>query len=140
MELHPPYHLHATDVTDTQIKLAWRPASDSVDVQYVVFRDGLEISRRSETTFTDSSLTPDTVYRYFIASTDASGEFSVPSDVASVRTNGGGHAVPEWDSNSTSYEVGDAVLYRGNIYHCLQRHTSNVSWAPTAAVTLWKRA
>ncbi|WP_078904012.1 carbohydrate-binding protein [Streptomyces xanthophaeus] len=74
-------------------------------------------------------------YKYFVASTDASGEFSVPSG----STTGGGHAVPEWGS-STSYEIGDAVLYRGNVYRCLQRHTSNVSWTPTAAVTLWKRS
>ncbi|MEV0991680.1 fibronectin type III domain-containing protein [Streptomyces sp. NPDC049949] len=72
--------MHATDVTDTQIKLAWTAPSDAVDVHYVVFRDALEVSRSSEMTFTDSGLTPDTLYKYFIASTDASGEFSVPSD------------------------------------------------------------
>lgn len=140
MAPNPPSNLRATDATATQIRLVWRAADDADGVLYVVFRDAQEITRRSDTTFTDSGLTPETLHHYFVASASTSGELSVPSNIVSVRTTGGGQGTPEWDSNSTSYEIGDAVLYRGHVYHCLQRHISNVSWTPSAAVTLWKRS
>ncbi len=46
--------------------------------------------------------------------------------------------VPAWSANSVSYSVGDKVTFNGDLYRCLLAHTSNVSWTPQAANTLWQ--
>ncbi|ORZ08700.1 hypothetical protein BCR42DRAFT_424737, partial [Absidia repens] len=43
----------------------------------------------------------------------------------------------EWDSVGT-YSAGDRVEYHGRTYLCLQGHTSNPTWEPTAAHSLWR--
>lgn len=57
---------------------------------------------------------------------------SVPDDIA--------YSVPDlyaaWKTD-TAYSVGDRVLYGGNVYKCLQAHTSQETWTPTDAVSLW---
>jgi hypothetical protein len=47
---------------------------------------------------------------------------------------------PNW-SYPVAYKVGDVVIYTPNgfTYKCLQAHTSNISWTPPAAVSLWQR-
>lgn len=35
------------------------------------------------------------------------------------------------------YAVGDRVLYGGELYRCLQAHSSQVDWTPVAAPSLW---
>ena len=43
-----------------------------------------------------------------------------------------------WQADKT-YAVDDKVKYEGNLYKCLQAHTSQVSWTPTAAASLWAK-
>ena len=38
------------------------------------------------------------------------------------------------------YKTGDLVTYNGKTYRCLQWHTANAGWTPTAAVSLWTLA
>ena len=38
-----------------------------------------------------------------------------------------------------AYAVGDICLYGGALYKCLQEHTSQETWAPTDAVSLWTK-
>jgi len=45
---------------------------------------------------------------------------------------------PSW-AVSTIYNAGDRVKYEGLLYKCLQSHTSQADWTPTAAVSLWTR-
>ena len=35
------------------------------------------------------------------------------------------------------YAVGDRVQYEGNLYKCIQAHTSQSDWTPDTAVSLW---
>ncbi|KAI9260199.1 hypothetical protein BY458DRAFT_516868 [Sporodiniella umbellata] len=42
-----------------------------------------------------------------------------------------------WDPVGT-YAAGDRVKYHGHVYMCLQGHTSNPTWAPTVAHSLWQ--
>lgn len=42
-------------------------------------------------------------------------------------------------SNSETYELGDKVRYEGNLYRCLNPHTSQETWTPTDAPSLWAR-
>lgn len=44
-----------------------------------------------------------------------------------------------WSSDSVSYAVGDRCLYGGVLYKCLQGHTSQGTWTPKDAVSLWAK-
>lgn len=46
---------------------------------------------------------------------------------------------PAWSGEGTSYKVGDRVLYGGVLYKCLQAHTSQSTWTPTDAPSLWTK-
>ncbi|HEY2673637.1 MAG TPA: carbohydrate-binding protein, partial [Rugosimonospora sp.] len=46
-------------------------------------------------------------------------------------------AYPAWVVNH-AYKVGDRVSYSGHNYQCLQAHTSQADWTPTAAPALWQ--
>lgn len=45
---------------------------------------------------------------------------------------------PEWRTD-TAYAVGVRVLYGDTLYKCLQAHTSQSTWTPTDAPSLWAR-
>lgn len=45
---------------------------------------------------------------------------------------------PHW-SDSADYAVGDRVSYSGTLYKCLTAHTSQPSWIPSDAPSLWVR-
>ena len=44
----------------------------------------------------------------------------------------------EWET-ATAYATGDRVTYQGNLYKCLQAHTSQDGWNPTDAPSLWSK-
>lgn len=60
---------------------------------------------------------------------------SVPHDVAL--------AIPEifpvWSANSVKYKAGDKVSYKGVLYKVLQDHTSQESWKPDVAPSLFAK-
>ena len=43
----------------------------------------------------------------------------------------------EWDGDGHAYATGERVLFEGVLYVCLQAHTSQADWSPTAAPSLW---
>ena len=45
-----------------------------------------------------------------------------------------------WSGASVAYKVGDLVTYSGVVYRCLQAHTSQAGWNPSAVPALWTRA
>lgn len=45
---------------------------------------------------------------------------------------------PVW-ADDVSYVAGDRVRYDGVLYKCLQAHTSQSDWTPTAAPSLWTK-
>lgn len=45
---------------------------------------------------------------------------------------------PVW-ADDVSYVAGDRVRYDGVLYKCLQDHTAQVDWTPTAAPSLWAK-
>lgn len=45
---------------------------------------------------------------------------------------------PAWVSGK-SYAADDRVKYDGTLYKCLQAHTSQPDWTPTAAPSLWAK-
>ena len=46
---------------------------------------------------------------------------------------------PEWSAASVSYKVDDVVQHAGHLYRCEQAHTSQESWTPDAAASLWSQ-
>ena len=46
---------------------------------------------------------------------------------------------PAWSGNGISYAAGDRVVYGGVLYKCLQAHTSQSTWTPTDAPSLWAK-
>ena len=45
---------------------------------------------------------------------------------------------PRWTTN-VAYKVDDIVKYEEVLYKCLQAHTSQPSWNPVAAASLWAK-
>lgn len=45
---------------------------------------------------------------------------------------------PEWETD-TDYAAGFKVQYGGTLYKCLQDHTAQANWTPTAAPSLWAK-
>ena len=45
---------------------------------------------------------------------------------------------PEWHT-AGEYEPGQKVVYEGVLYECLQSHTSQDTWTPTDAPSLWAK-
>ena len=44
---------------------------------------------------------------------------------------------PRWHDDSRNYPIGKRVCYNGKLYKCIQAHTSQSSWNPADAVSLW---
>lgn len=44
-----------------------------------------------------------------------------------------------WTGDAEQYAVDERVRYDGILYKCLQAHTSQPSWTPTDAPSLWAR-
>lgn len=138
----PPKNLHSMVQTATGMSLMWGAStSHSPITHYVIYRDGHEIKRvsASQTTFEDTGLTPITQYRYFVAALDQRAQWSVPSNVLTVKTDTdeGGSQYPAWSLN-TSYKNNDLVSHEKKNWKCLQAHISYVpDWAPGNTDTLW---
>lgn len=45
----------------------------------------------------------------------------------------------EWSAESVEYVSGDIRQYNGLLYRCVQAHTSQATWTPEAAASLWTR-
>lgn len=46
---------------------------------------------------------------------------------------------PAWRGESADYKAGDRVLYGGTLYRCITAHTSQATWTPTDAPSLWTK-
>lgn len=46
---------------------------------------------------------------------------------------------PAWTGDAHAYAEGERVSYEGTLYTCLQAHTSQADWSPSAAVSLWAK-
>lgn len=46
--------------------------------------------------------------------------------------------LPNWNGNFVAYSTGQKVDYNGEIYQCIQAHTSEPNWMPPVVPALWK--
>jgi chitodextrinase len=73
--------------TMSSISLSWAASTDNVAVTgYKVYRNGTQITTSASTSYTDTNLTPNTIYSYTVAAYDAAGNTSVQSAAGSLRT------------------------------------------------------
>jgi hypothetical protein len=90
LDLTPPSAPQVTGsaLDSNTIQLDWSASTDNVGVTgYVVYRDGYEIIRTTQTTYTNGNLGTDIGYSYYVVAYDESGNYSVPSNTAYVRTD-----------------------------------------------------
>lgn len=45
----------------------------------------------------------------------------------------------EWNAESVEYVLNDIRQYNGLLYRCVQAHTSQATWTPEDAASLWTR-
>ena len=84
--LAAPTNLVAGTVTYDSVSLSWTASSSSGVTGYSVYRSGTKIGSSTTTSYTDTGLTPATVYSYTVTAYNASGETSSPSAALSITT------------------------------------------------------
>src|SRR5690349_97791 len=68
-----PQNVTAIATSTTSIQISWSPSTDASGIsEYRVFREGasVAIAVTQNTTFTDTQLTPNTTYKYFVTAVD----------------------------------------------------------------------
>jgi chitodextrinase len=82
-----PSGLSSPTQTTTSIDLNWSPSSDDVAVAgYYIYRNDSQIGTSPSSSFSDTGLTPDTIYNYKVVAYDGAGNNSSQSDPGSFRT------------------------------------------------------
>jgi chitodextrinase len=119
-----PTNLMTTAVSSTQIDLSWTASTDNVGVTgYLVERcqgagcsNFAQITTPAGTSFNDAGLTPSTSYSYRVRATDAAGNLSGYSNVATASTQAEPEAAPTVSSvspNKGPLAGGTAVTIMG---------------------------
>jgi chitodextrinase len=130
-----PTGLSANATGTSTVDLNWTAATDNVGVTgYRIFRNGSQVGTTTNTSFTDSGLTPSTVYTYSVVAFDAAGNTSSPSGSATATTQ----APPDtqaptaptsltatatsfstvalnWSPSSDNVGVTGYIIYRGGV-------------------------
>lgn len=85
-----PADLKAEAVSGSQINLTWSSSKDNLGIAgYKVFRNGVELAVTTQTSYSDTGLSPATSYQYYIIAFDQANNFSKASDARNITTPGG---------------------------------------------------
>lgn len=63
----------------------------------------------------------------------------VLDDVAPESVNRMTNVIDDWTGDAHEYKAGDYATYDEKVWRCLMDHTSQVSWAPDLAPSLWAK-
>ena len=81
-----PTNLNSPSKTRTSITLSWTVSTDNVGVaQYLIYRGGVQVGTSTTTAFTNTGLTGNTSYTYYVEARDAAGNVSVHSNKITVK-------------------------------------------------------
>ena len=88
-----PTGLSATAISATRVDLTWNVSSGATG--YALYRDGGLLATPTSTSFSDTTVSPSTLYAYAVAATNGSGSSgaSAPVQVSTPPDSGGGGAV-----------------------------------------------
>jgi chitodextrinase len=82
-----PTGLTATAASSSVINLAWTPSTDDVGVAgYGIYRGGTQVATSPTASYSDTGLSPSTLYTYTVSAYDAAGNVSGQSAAASATT------------------------------------------------------
>lgn len=121
------------------VTLMWNPSTDASGIAGYRIYSGSSVIATVTGTDTEklvTGLTPDTQYTFTVRAIDPSNNESGNSNAVTVTTAQGPSATP-WAPN-TSYAVNSLVSYNGNVYKCIQAHTSLTGWEPSIVPALWQ--
>lgn len=90
-------------------------------------KDGIKIFLESK---------EDDYYELIAKSNGSESRFSFSRKIDKV--NLAENNINNWNKNSIEYKVDDEVVFEGRNYKCIQNHTSQESWNPKEAVSLWQ--
>ncbi|MHA1330063.1 MAG: lamin tail domain-containing protein [Candidatus Hodarchaeales archaeon] len=79
--------LTATAVSESQVDLSWAANSESDLDHYVIYRDGVFLTTTTQTSYSDTGLTPETTYTYEVSAVDTSGNEGLKSSPVSATTD-----------------------------------------------------
>jgi chitodextrinase len=137
-----PSNLTATAISQSQINLTWTASTDTVGVTgYRVERcpgstcsNFAEIATPAGATYNNSGLTAGATYRYRVRATDAAGNLSGYSNIATATTQGTPNTAPtaiiSTPANGTLWKVGDTISFSGSATDAQDGTvaTSGISW------------
>lgn len=82
-----PTNLTATALESTKVNLSWTASTDDVGVTgYRIYRDSVQIGTSPSNSYTDTTVSANTTYSYYVKAYDAAGNISSPSNTATVTT------------------------------------------------------
>ncbi|OHA78670.1 MAG: hypothetical protein A3B07_00495 [Candidatus Yonathbacteria bacterium RIFCSPLOWO2_01_FULL_43_27] len=82
-----PANLSATAISTSQINLSWSPSTDSTGVTgYRIYRNGAQLTTTTGTSYSNTGLSPLTLYIYTVSAYDEAGNDSSQSTSASATT------------------------------------------------------
>jgi len=106
-----PTLISATPIAPTQIDLAWSSSTDNwIFGGYVLWRDGSPIATTTQTTYSDTGLSPETGYLYAVYAFDAAGNFSSSSNQLTATTTALATTTPTATSTGQSEATLTIVL------------------------------
>ena len=101
-----PADLQVTQISETQISLAWSASTDNVSVGgYNLFKDGLQIYTGPSTNFTDTEVTAGETHTYTVAAFDSVGNNSAESGPLLVAVPGPDTTPPSIPTNLVVTEL-----------------------------------
>lgn len=125
-----PAGLVSSNVTATSATLSWTASTDNVGVVgYRVFRNGAQIGTTAATSYTDSGLSPSTLYAYTVRAYDAAGNVSANSATRNVTTT-----VPS--TCQVTFTIANANTVVGQNLYVVGNQTALGSWSPGTGFAL----
>jgi len=118
-----PVDLKVIEVKSDEVTIAWKSSSDNVQVNnYTVYRNNQELNSATDTIYTDTQLTPQTLYSYRIKATDIynnESELSEPLEITTLLNgvseilNSNIKIIPDIDNGTISIYVDPAYHNNG---------------------------
>ncbi|QAA33654.1 glycosyl hydrolase family 18 protein [Clostridium manihotivorum] len=127
-----PELVSAVALGTSQVNVTWNSVSNATS--YDIEIDGAVVTNVNSP-YSHKGLAAGSTHSYRVRAINSVGTSAWSSYVsAKTQTSTG---VTAWAPN-TYYAVGTLVTYNGLTYVCLQSHTSQIGWEPSAVPALWK--
>jgi chitodextrinase len=111
-----PQGLHTLSASDTSIVIGWNASTDNTGFVggYKVYRNGVYLGSRTDTSYSDNGLSPNTTYSYQVSAYDSIPNESALSQALSAKTNGSGTTMVT--INMLVYRTPDLTTTRVNYF------------------------